>query len=256
MSPSLDGPRAKIERSKKHFGDLHDEMIAASNLRPYRIVVEPEPDARERVIRVRGSYTFPLSWNAIAGDAIHNLRAALDLLIWQLVLANGKRPDARTEFPIFVDATKYKAGAPRKMKGASKAAMDIVEGLQPYHKTGNPEGHLLWLLHRLDIRDKHQLLNIITTAVQTQNFEIDSAGDFSLTGFEYKTFVSPVEDGAELGRFMLRRPDAKVNVKPHVTFEIAFDDFGIEGNFLVYDTLDIIGSFVRHVVDLFADHFD
>lgn len=256
MNPSLDGPRAKIERSKKHFGDLHNEMLrVASNVRPYRVVVEREPDAREHVIRIRGSHVFPLSWSAIAGDAVHNLRAALDLLVCQLVLTTGKRPDMKTEFPIFLDAAKYKAGSPRKVKGASKTVVEIIESLQPYHKTGNPESHPLWLLHRLDIRDKHQLLNIITTAVQTQRFEIDTGGDFLLADGEYRMLVSPVEDGTELGQFTLTRPDAKVNVKPHVTFEIAFDDFGVEGNFLVYDTIDTIGSFVRHTVDLLADQF-
>lgn len=256
MSHRLDGPRTKIERAKEHFRDLHAEMVAASDLRPYRIVVEPESDPREHVIRIKMSFSPPLRWAAIAGDTIHNLRSALDLLVWQLVLAKNKRPDKRTEFPIFLDPAKYKAGGPRKVKGVSEAAVNIIEGLQPYHETEMPERHPLWLLHSLDIRDKHQLLNIIVAAVQTQHFEIDTAGDFLLAGGEYNMFVNPVEDGTELGRFMLTRPDAKVNVKPHVTFQIVFDDFGVGDNLLVYETVETIGTFVRRAVDLFADHLD
>lgn len=253
MSSRLDGPRTKIERAKKHLGDLDRELRVLPKSDPYRVSVEPEPDPRERVIRLRTEFDFtpPLRWGAIAGDAIHNIRSALDLLVYQLLLARNKTPDIWTEFPIFLDPDKYAGKGKRKVKGAAKGAVDIIDELQPCSETGNPESHPLWLLHCLDIRDKHRLLNVVVAAAQTQHFEIDTGGAFNITSSTYSMFVSPVEDGTELGRFTLTDPDAVVDVECHIAFQIVFEDFGLGDDLLVIGTVKRIGEFVEDAIKRF-----
>jgi hypothetical protein len=50
---------------------------------------------------IRGKVTKPTGEiGVIAGDAVHNLRSALDHLAWQLALLNTAKPHPRTQFPI------------------------------------------------------------------------------------------------------------------------------------------------------------
>ena len=103
---------------------------------------------------------LPSSLSLLAGDVIHNLRSALDHLIYQLVIANGAKPDTSTAFPLWRTKALFMAKCPGSAKGMSQKAFDILYGLKPY-KRGNPS---LWTLHRLDIIDKRRLLLAVAEA--------------------------------------------------------------------------------------------
>jgi hypothetical protein len=250
MTHRLEGCYVKIERAKEHLENLSAEILGLNDLDPYDVVAKYEPESGDYVVRIETDYSPPLRWAAIAGDAVHNLRSALDLLVFQLVLANGKRPDTKTEFPIFLDPAKYKAGGPRKVKGADKATMRIFDGLQPCNETQAPDRHPLWLLHRLDIRDKHQLLNVVVAGAQTDQFKIRT-GNFGIINGRYNAFICPIEHGAELGRFQLTSPEAEVDMEYHITFGVVFEDFGVDDNFAVVPTIKKIVQFVEAVPPLF-----
>lgn len=47
----------------------------------------------------------------VIGDAVHNARAALDHLVWQLVLAAGNTPNRRTGFPVAEDDRNFRRAA-------------------------------------------------------------------------------------------------------------------------------------------------
>lgn len=95
---------------------------------------------------------------------VHNLRSALDLLIWQLVEANGVTPSRDDAFPIHDTAKKFEAGGVPKVKGRiSEDALDVLRAIKPY-KGGNDT---LWRLHHLDIADKHRTLYLVGSAFQS-----------------------------------------------------------------------------------------
>jgi hypothetical protein len=54
-------------------------------------------------------------WALLAGEAIQNVRSALDHLVWAAV----KEPTTRTQFPIFTDADKFRV---RGARDASRRA--------------------------------------------------------------------------------------------------------------------------------------
>jgi hypothetical protein len=101
----------------------------------------------------------------LVGDCTHNLRSAADSIAQQLVCANGGTPDSGTEFPVFWDADKYKTGAARKIKGMSDEAMTVIERMQPYRRP-DPTQHPLYIVHHLDIRDKHKEINVVGCAIR------------------------------------------------------------------------------------------
>jgi hypothetical protein len=101
------------------------------------------------------------------GDAIHNLRSALDHLAYQLVDigTEGKGPFEDVYFPISRNAAIYEKAKVRKVAGMVKEAIGAIDAVKPYGG-GND---LLWDLHRFDILDKHRLLILVGSAFQSVN---------------------------------------------------------------------------------------
>jgi hypothetical protein len=109
---------------------------------------------------------------AVLGDAVHNLRAALDLLASELARINGKS-DPNVYFPFSATMAEFPAAvAKRNFDKAGHDAVTLVHQLAPY-RGGN---ELLRAIHDLDIEDKH------TSLLETQktiDFEVD--GSFDIT---------------------------------------------------------------------------
>ena len=105
--PDFRSVRAKIERAKEHRDILEREIQDAFEVESNRVGlrVEFDPESGYHVFRAR---TFPpedllVRFGLILGDALQNLRAALDHLVWQLSLhkRNGRSPRNPTtvDFP-------------------------------------------------------------------------------------------------------------------------------------------------------------
>jgi hypothetical protein len=83
----IDKIRHKIERANKHIKDL--DLVNRSFIDPEPYVVEPHYDPNwgdkgRTIYRVLGLPTIPDDISLITGDAIHNLRSALDHLAYSL----------------------------------------------------------------------------------------------------------------------------------------------------------------------------
>jgi len=103
----------------------------------------------------------PEHWPLLAGEAIQNLRSALDHLVYA---ASGG--EERTQFPIFDEASEFAARSPSMLKGVPNATKDVIEGAQPYRLAPqDPSAESLALLRRLSNADKHRVLATVTTAV-------------------------------------------------------------------------------------------
>ena len=99
---------------------------------------------------------FPLDDAAlIIGDALHNLRSALDLMYYQIVLACSGTPSDWTKFPVYDTSEKLDPWLSSALKGKqiNECVLKLLhDDIKPY-KTGNP---LIFALHCLNISDKHE----------------------------------------------------------------------------------------------------
>ncbi|MEP7000203.1 MAG: hypothetical protein ABI969_06975, partial [bacterium] len=77
------GARQKIKRATVHIDALETEVEKFRQTQPVRIVVQQY--ARSRTWTVLIASRAPLGLSLILGDAIHNLRASLDLLAAEYV---------------------------------------------------------------------------------------------------------------------------------------------------------------------------
>lgn len=152
--------RQKVHRAKKHISDFEIAREGFLGEEPAGVASKLNPQSGDEEFYITHLKIVPVEFGLMAGDAIHNLRAALDHLAWQLVLANNETPTVRTCFPITDTATTHQSGAKRPVDGMADAAIDAINAAEPY-KGGNDA---LWLLHRLDIADKHHAL--LTTVVR------------------------------------------------------------------------------------------
>jgi len=174
----LIGARIKLERASKHievFSDLFREFVKSD---AYTIRVRKDADGREHREHILGREVFwggPV-WSNLcctAGDAVHNMRSALDHVAY--AVARSKRVPSRDlkkiAFTIACSRNTF-IGAIKRQK-LSAVGIDWIEFLrnrQPYYRRN---GKTLLRLSELDNMDKHRellsLAPIASVAVQIGN---------------------------------------------------------------------------------------
>ena len=84
MNPT-DRPLKRVERAKHHLDDLNDQIARFLEADPYPITQEPDPDRGGYLFRIHIKAAVPESIGLIFGDFVHNLRASLDNLMFELL---------------------------------------------------------------------------------------------------------------------------------------------------------------------------
>jgi len=203
----------KIERGIKHVDELAIACKRFIETDPYTIGREIDPQTGYYRFNVNDLSIPPAEIGLIAGDVIHNLRSALDHLAYQLVLVNGQVPLRQTCFPIFDDPAKYKTMDPRKVRGMSQFAINAIEAAKPYQGGDNA----LWVLHELDIADKHHALLATLVSVTQGTIEVPtSLRDFKAPPFAFPNFQVPLKNGDV---FFICKPGVEDYTK--VAFDLA-----------------------------------
>ena len=158
-SLSSAGSRLKIERAEKHIRDINAllEEFVASDF--YSVEIETNGHCCPNYLRFHiDTSGFRLDIAAVViGDALHNLRSALDLLYYAAILECGGRPTRWTRFPVFdtgKDVENKLREALKKKQITTGIQELLLDTIKPY-EAGN---YALWAVNELNITDKHQLL--------------------------------------------------------------------------------------------------
>lgn len=222
----LSGVLAKLDRAEEHR-EAFDELVEAfSGGGPYTILTEYDPRTGWHVLRWHVLREPPLERLAVTfGDMIGNLRSTLDYLVWQLVLAAGKRPSRRTGFPVIRRAKDWEVQSRAALAGVDPRWVAEVEALQPYHRPERPSIHPLAILEHVNNLNKHRFLPVAVVSVQALDLLINvkpASGEL----IESRDFLHrPIEAGAELARFRVPSRvylDVALNQPPRC--RISFDD--------------------------------
>lgn len=158
----------KIGRAKHHINDLNRRISAYLSSRPLRLVTLGEPESDRETHFIKEEVPLPLDFALIIGDAVHNLRSALDVLMFSMIGGKAKRPE-RVMFPFAKRAdTLVSAMQNSEAQLAGEKVVAEIERLKPY-----PDGNK-WLaaLHALDIADKHKLIIPTTTTASMSAHEL------------------------------------------------------------------------------------
>src|ERR1700683_192482 len=250
----------KVERANKHIAELKTAWDAFFNDDSYTVKHRDDPRTNERSFYVAGIREIPLELSTIVGDALSNLRGALDHLAHHLLVVGTGLPGpfSRVYFPIAEDALKYKETRDGKTQGMKQAAVKEITALQPY---GDGAGKILWYLHCLNNIDKHRLLLPVWTDLEghsilpSQRAKIIEQyyGSYpaSSKAPDLKgTFIPPAAKlfPIKVGDVLLTVPKADMDEQTHFLLNLAFGEPEIVKGRLVILTLLEISSFFRHTV--------
>lgn len=248
MAHPLDGARAKVARAGDHLEVLDAALARFIKDGGYSLIAEPDADTGEYVYRIYSNLKPPvpppLIAGAMVGDALHNLRSALDLIIWQL----AKTPTKQNQFPIFDDPEAFKKKRNRYLRSVPKEHWAQIESYQPY--PGRP--NVLAAVATLNDVDKHHLLLPGVTAIAGRKGRFSGRGVESLTikGRDW----TPFEDGAEVYRIAITPPGDHVQVNAEVPYTIVFRDPDGPLGVSITD-LRILRVAVSNIVESFAGAF-
>jgi hypothetical protein len=241
-SNRTNGIQIKIERANKHIGDLDAAISDFLGTDFYALGTKHKPEIGQVAYYVTRADPLPDDIPAILGDAIHNLRSALDHLAWQLVEVCGGQPGSATKFPITKTRQQYdSAFGEREITQLRPTMVELLRSVQPYRTTDDT----LWHLHRLDIHDKHRLIIPVACALDSWGLKEPSIwlGDLS---HSFRI---------ELGEELLNIP-ASTYVQHHenINFktDIAFEDLEIACGNSVLEALNQMKESVNSIVVNFS----
>lgn len=155
VAEPFESSRRKLARSKKHITDLDWQVMAFLNGNPYAEVREPDPQRPNHIVfKIKLVRPLPSGLDEIVGDAVNNMRSALDHAGYEIAVASGRTDPQHAYFPIFGSAANFDKSARSRCKDVPDEIFAFFRALKPY-KGGND---LLWALNRIAVGDKHRVI--------------------------------------------------------------------------------------------------
>jgi hypothetical protein len=213
---------SKIERADEHINSLKGKLKEWRDSGPYVPIKKIKAKGRRHsvIVNVKNKPSIQ-SWSLIAGDAIHNLRSALDHLAVAICRDQVKQLTEKEEraiqFPICDTPENFEEFIKRRLKPlvvAKSPILNPIRLLQPYsrsqfrHSSGLMLPPLLGLLRDFDDADKHRLLNVVIANVTEGKLRIlsDTNAAIKFAGHH----IGGLEDGTEIMSFTVDPPDPKL----------------------------------------------
>jgi hypothetical protein len=196
MTIDLSGCRAKIERADMHLSFLHERVKSyVVDGGPYEL--EFDTDIKTGEITIYGKAVGELDVHelgATIGDVVHNLRSALDHLVWQLTIAEGYTPPPnplpkgsdwrKIGFPIYMNPYPVNhlgnlipwatSNEPKSLWGIGPRLRAEFQGLQPFNHGQDAPKKPLAVLDELWNIDKHRHLHLTLFFVGLHDVESKS----------------------------------------------------------------------------------
>ncbi len=213
----MSDPKLKLDHARGHLDRLQSELVEFERFRPFQHVRDWDEEGVAYVYRAQVNREPPPAVGLLIGDVLHNIRSALDHLVWEL---DDRDADLKreTEFPIFLEQERYQKGALRKVAGLSADAQSIVENFQPYHSP-TPDLHLLWVLHALNNLDKHRTIAVVVGQTRAPLTVTRHSEDELEIGYANVQFVA----GEEILRIAVDDVERQRQFEDYATFRLAFD---------------------------------
>lgn len=217
MKPSLDNAYARVGRAKHHLSKIKSESPGIlSSISGWE---EGQQDLAVLALPIEKSITcLPPSFGIRVGEAIYNLRAALDYLVYELAILDSGGVQYGTQFPIEDSIGGWQCHRQTRLRGLSIKHQAAIELLQPYKGCN-------WTktLRDLSNPDKHRTLTIVRLGpLITNTNAFSGSGIVTAPPMVYRQF----------------------------SFDIVFDDGG-----RVIETLQDLQSNIASVLDGFNPEF-
>jgi hypothetical protein len=227
MSHPLDGATLRIERAAKHFDEFEKmlDIFRESNLD--KVSIKSDSRAPENLsISLSPSLSVPARLSLPVSDCIHNLRAGLDYLVYELAILDSGWIKDGTQFPIEDDPNVFDSKRRNTyLRGVCDNHIRLIELLQPYKGVE-------WTktLRSISNPDKHRTLVVLRPRLSSYFFAC------------YK---------ANGGDFEFDINGEKMHVKKEDVLSVGFSD----GEYTVVETLNLLIAKVGETIESFKPEF-
>ncbi len=204
----------KLAWSAQHLHALELEINDFVQRYPFTARCYHRNGTREFGVIVERMPRLPPHWPVMAGDAIQNMRTALDHLIWALIDKAPTKPNEREAlkvgYPICLIKGQYWGEADQFPKNGARGrqarwigdpALAIVDRTQPYPLGDLAHKHPLAVLAAFSNEDKHRNLVATGVVMDTVRFRISHSAPtaFVLMPFKFHATEPWLYNGADLG---------------------------------------------------------
>ena len=245
----------KLGRAEEHLDTFKTEFQKWSDSEPYVITKKCNSDGSHHGLVIDIMNPPPQDrWSLIAGDCIHNLRSALDTVVYAVaVRESGVSPPPnadKLQFPITDCPEAFEVQRKRRIASLSVKTQAWIERAQPYnrpHKTNPP---LLRILSEFSNSDKHRTLNVALQHASHGRFKFLSPLMGSVPTLHY--LRTPIHSGPEFVFFTLDPPKRDVNYKYDGAIAISVTHSpGPSGNTVsgLQDLLECLIAEVRRIIN-------
>jgi hypothetical protein len=160
--------RAKLTRAREHLKRLRTESARFLKTDPYRLVVDFDAQSGWYFVKARIVEEAPVELSVTVGEFAYECVSALNHAAWQLagrkrgrVKIESQKLREQIQFPVALSRESFKQKALIKHRHVSKAAVAVINELQPcYRFDALPRAkmHPLAILKQLADSDKHRVV--------------------------------------------------------------------------------------------------
>jgi hypothetical protein len=233
----------KIKRAEHHIDKLEARIMALSETDDSTVRVDPK-SGEETLIHDFNDPAFFEDAALILGDAIHNLKCALDYTWLETITRMAPTLlDDHTKFPVRKNINELRGWMEKA--GVDRVCPPLYEFMLDEIATHTRWEWRILPLHRMNNRDKHRLLLPVLSQVQIKGIEVeDETGE--------RHIGSGVSTELQKPPYCIRyRRGLHVTNKGELTAFIMIEDVESKDQLPVLETISGYSYYVARLVKLF-----
>ena len=265
MPPDYSSMWRKLDRAEELLNQLNAKVDKWHGTKPYGFITKPNQDFTSFSVLVEIYDEPPIArWSLIYSDFLHNLRCALDHMVWAIAVHEDPpyvfSDDRSLMFPIWIKPPNSNDRS--RIKRLSTHVQTAVEFMQPCNRpvtTGHPY-HPLAILGDFDNQNKHKLLKLARPAIASFKMRVISNRQPGEGIPRQTTYRGTVEHGIEIIKVDFDSPHPEAKLQYGVEFIIGVryekanvlgtvvDDYAALGTSLIDEVVSVIGAVTAVVV--------
>ncbi len=192
----FESAQLKVSRAQNHITDLEVQFKTFIEKKPHRFSIKHNKQTGQAVIQIRFVEDVPESFSVVIGDAIHNLRCALDHTMWELMGWDGGAQDRHTQFPVRDDKTNFDSAC-NGIRTPSEWIKHLFIGFECF-QTGR--GEVFYLINSLDNSDKHRVIAPVLRATIHPPFQIFYEDGTPFLRMKGNQYIGGIEGNVEIAQ--------------------------------------------------------
>jgi hypothetical protein len=261
----LDDSYLKVKRAKEQLAELSHLTDSWATENPMECLLGRNADTSKVLVKIPKIRVLPPQWSILVGEIAHNLRSALDYVVYQLA---DDPEGVRTAFPIakgkrayFKPRGKRPSYRDQCLDGVPEKWAQWIDRFQPFESPLPIErtGECLLALNLLSNADKHRLRIPMFTTFELPFAFVSCDGGQSVKDLEIR--YDPIEQEIH-AKSQFWKSDRKaermlVRVEPKLPPDDSFGtmDFAFGRVEIKFEHLSLMATHVEFVVGSFEPAF-